>query len=97
MTAAVLNYVKATLLTTPPSSLPDRDLGTQAVTRQEFEGTVQGQLLGVVCRGPPPDYDPAVILFDGQAPDAVVSRLTDPRLHLFGDGHHRRTSVEMVR
>src|SRR5262245_46466030 len=67
----------------PAAPSADVDLGTQPIARQQPEGTLKGKLPGVLCGDPPPDDDQAVDLLDGQVPDAVVGRPTDPLLHLF--------------
>src|SRR5262249_59177628 len=63
---------------------------------QRFESPVQGQLLHMLARGLSSDEDAAVILADGEVPDATVGRLADPRLDLFGEGGHRLTSLVMI-
>ncbi len=76
--------------------LPDRNIGTQAIAREDFEGTVEGQLFGVVGRGCPPDDDATANFLHGQSPDSVVGRLPDSHLDLFGKGHHRHDSVALT-
>src|SRR5262249_39117848 len=70
----------------PVALLSDGDLGTEVISRPGFGGPMQGQLLDMLARGLAPQEDAAVILADGQVPDATLGRLADPRLDLFGEG-----------
>jgi hypothetical protein len=73
----------------PAAPVPDRDLVTDLIARQQLECPVQRQLFGVMGRCLPPNHDAIAKLVDGQVPDAAVGRLTDPRLDLLGEGLHR--------
>jgi hypothetical protein len=52
---------------------------------------MKGQSPGVVGPDQPPDQDAAVLLADGQVPNAAVGRLPDPCCDLLGEGLHPRT------
>jgi len=70
----------------PSARSTHRDVRMDAFGGQQFEGTVQGQLLGVIGRDAAPDEDPPPVLLHDQVPNLVVRRPMDLGLDQFNEG-----------
>ena len=64
---------------------PDRDLGAEAITRDELECPAQGKLFRVLGRCLSLNQDAPALFSDHEMPDAAVSCLTNSLLDLFDE------------
>ena len=64
---------------------PDRDLGAEAITRNELECPAQGKLFRVLGRCLSLNQDAPALFSDHEMPDATVSCLTNSLLDLFDE------------
>jgi hypothetical protein len=62
-----------------------RNLGIKPIASQELEGAEQCKLLRILRWRLTSHQNAPAFLADNQSPDAIVSRLTDPRLDLLDE------------
>lgn len=67
---------------------PHGDDGGEPITREQFQGTVQSQLLRMMRRRLATDHEPSLHLFYKEIANSTVSRLPNSSLHLLHQSHY---------